>query len=194
MLTSFSVDDSLKRYEIKSGIVVYKFQGAAKGYRVHYFDNYGMTEAIFDSIYLDYKGISQLKHKLTIRNDFKLCKIDLRTKKAIIDDCPESSLVENNRFKNQQLYKSNESLMLNAGAKQVNNSIVNGKECKVFEHHDTKKHFWKGIPVKIETQVMGLQVKMVFDDFQEIEIHDKSIFEIPAETIIDQDQKMAFSL
>lgn len=158
--TNFTLAQSheFKRYAIKSAIVEYQLTGMQTGTSITYFDNYGMQEATYEKALVDVFGVKQETETANYLNGYWQYNIDLltnsgtKTKNTFLE-----SLVENS---DGDLEEPGLEMFRSMGGKMTGTEELLGKSCNVWELESmgTKVWVWKNIPLKSETEMMGLTI------------------------------------
>lgn len=175
---SFVSDSKYKRYHVKSGIVKYKYEGKSTGTKILYFDNWGMIESQLDKMTVEVYGMTQKTNNLIIIDDKDISLINLTTKIGYKNINQELlTLLE---FNNKDLISASEKMMLEAGGKKLENVNFLGKNCNVWLINGIKKYTWKGIPMRIEMNLMGMDIVMSASEIVTDVVVDKSKFEVPS--------------
>jgi len=159
-IATFSVAQThdFKRYSIKSAIVEYKLSGNQTGTAITYFDNYGMEEATYELSVFDLFGERQETETVNYLQGYWQYNLDLKTntgtktKNTILESLVESS-DGNLEQVGLEIFKS-------MGGKKVGTEEILGKPCDVWElaSMGTKVWVWKNIPLKSETEMMGMEI------------------------------------
>ena len=181
-LVSFVSEDDqdyCKRYHVKSGVVKYKYEGKASGTKELYFDNWGMIESQFDKMTVEVFGMKQKTNNLIILHEKEISVINLDTKKAYKSESKEILSLLKFDPNEKDLVKVAEEMMKKAGGEKQANEMFLGKDCDVWKVDGVKHLSWKGIPLKIEMTMMGMEIKMIATEINtDIEIPE-SKFKIP---------------
>ncbi|MCF6268992.1 MAG: hypothetical protein L3J41_04725 [Melioribacteraceae bacterium] len=148
-----------KRYEYKSGKVVYKSSGSVTGTETMYFDNYGMVEVKNTKSTLEMMGIKRETDTKVIMKDKWLYTIDNKTGEANKMENPIYSMFP----EGGDLEKAGEEMMINMGGKKVGTETLLGKECDIWEIEKlmSKVWVWKSIPLKSEVSMMGISINQI---------------------------------
>ncbi len=162
--------NQMQRYDVKSGKIEYALKGSGDVMGMVQIKTVGKKRVIFD----DY-GVKNLEeknevtketaggntkvrktHTMAYMNNAIIYKVDF--KKKII-----------NRMKNQgarmaalfgggdNLKESGEAMMKSMGGKKLGSDKVLGYSCDVWDLMGVKQCMYKGIPLKIESDVMGMK-------------------------------------
>ena len=145
-----------KRYEFKSGKVVYQSTGSMTGSETMYFDNYGMLEVKNTTATLEMMGIKQVTDTKVIMNNKWVYTIDNNSGEANKMENPLYSMFT----KGTDLEKVGEEMMKNMGGVKIGTETIIGKNCDIWEIKKlmSKVWVWKSIPIKSEINMMGMKI------------------------------------
>jgi hypothetical protein len=145
-----------KRYHFKSGKIVYESTGAMTGTSTTYFDNYGMLEAKKSNLTIDMMGVKQEHNSLEIMKDRWVYSVNLKTNTATKIENPMYQLFPNG-VEGEEVAIA---MMKKMGGKKIGTETVSGKNCDIWDVPKmmSKIWVWKTIPIKTETNVMGMQI------------------------------------
>ncbi len=148
-----------KRYEFKSGKVVYQSSGTMSGTETMYFDNYGMLEVKDTKATLEMMGIKQVTDTKVIMNDKWIYTIDNNSGDANKMENPLYSMFP----EGTDLEKVGEEMMINMGGKKIGTETLLGKDCDIWEIKKlmSKVWVWKSIPIKSEVNMMGMNITQI---------------------------------
>jgi hypothetical protein len=148
-----------KRYEFKSGKVVYQSTGSMTGTETMYFDNYGMLEVKNTKATLEMMGIKQVSDTKVIMNNKFVYTIDNNSGEATKMENPLYSMFP----EGTDLEKVGEEMMKNMGGIKIGTETVSGKDCEIWEIKKlmSKVWVWKSIPIKSEVNMMGLKITQI---------------------------------
>lgn len=148
-----------KRYEFKSGKVVYESSGSITGTETMYFDNYGMLEVKYTKSTLDMMGIKRVTDAKVIMKDKWVYTIDKTTGEANKMENPIYSMFP----EGGDLEKGGKELMISMGGKKIGIETILGKECEIWEIKKlmSKVWVWKSIPLKSEVNMMGISINQI---------------------------------
>lgn len=148
-----------KRYEFKSGKVVYQSTGSMTGSETMYFDNYGMLEVKNTTATLEMMGIKQVTDTKVIMNNKWVYTIDNNSGKANKMENPLYSMFP----KGTDLEKVGEEMMKNMGGVKIGTETILGKDCDIWEIKKlmSKVWVWKSIPIKSEINMMGMKITQI---------------------------------
>jgi hypothetical protein len=178
-------------FAIKSGKVDYKISGKNSlggmgsmeviGKKRVIFDNYGRNylEELSQVQKQTIMGKSEVKkeHKLTYRNGVVLYAVDFKNKK--ITRMVNNLIALVNPKSKEPIEKQIENNLKKFGAKKIGTDKVLGKSCDVWEMMGVKQCLYKGVPLKIETNLMGLKQSEVATKAEFDISLDKNAFNLP---------------
>ncbi len=145
-----------KRYEFKSGKVVFQSTGSMTGSETMYFDNYGMLEVKNTKATLEMMGIKQVTDTKVIMDGKWVYTIDNNSGEANKMENPLYSMFP----EGGDLEKVGEQLMINMGGKKIGTETLLDKKCEIWEIKKlmSKVWVWKSIPIKSEINMMGMKI------------------------------------
>ncbi len=166
-----SQENKIKRYNVKSGIVKYKIniQGKVMGSEVSgsgkkelYFKDWGAKELKKE----DSKQVTKINvfgHKKTEVNEVhsidkfdngKSYTVDTKNKIIYLRRDPAMEMVKN--FNNGDAEEVGEKMLESIGGKKIGTGKVQSYTCDIWEIPGGKQWIYKGIPLKIDMNVMGI--------------------------------------
>jgi hypothetical protein len=161
----FAGSDTMKKYAVKNGKVEYsikesgnimgmvKIKGVGKKRLV--FDNYGAKDLTEENKVKKETSGGQSKvektHTIQYMNGGILYRVDFDTKKIIRMEDP--TMVMNAMM--------GESMLKSMGGKKVGTDKVLGYTCDVWDLMGVKQCIYKGIPLRIESNLMGMKSQQV---------------------------------
>ncbi len=160
LLFSITVSaQDFKRYEFKSGKVVYQSTGSMNGAETMYFDNYGMLEVKNTKATLEMMGIKQVTDTKVIMDGKWIYTLDNNSGEANKMENPLYSMFPDGG----DLEKVGEEMMINMGGKKIGTESLLGKECDIWEIEKlmSKVWVWKSIPLKSEVNMMGMNITQI---------------------------------
>lgn len=162
MLISIQAQD-FKRYNVKSGIIEYKIEGNTEGTEILYFDNYGEKEAKRTKTKTTIMGFSQESDQLTLMDGKMIYMADFNTKTITKTENPSWDMMQELMEEGENLEEFGKKMMEQMGGKIIGTETLNGKKCDVWEIQSmgTKSWVYESIPLKIETNLMGMKIKYV---------------------------------
>jgi len=192
--TSNSPDTSLKRYNVKSGIVRYKTTINGKmmgsvitgsGTKELYFKNWGATEMQKE----DSKQITKInifgQKKTKIDETHAINKLDngksymVDTKNKIIYERRDPAMEMVKMFNNGDAEEVGKQMLESMGGEKQGTEKIMGYECEVWKIPGGKQWIYKGVPLKIDMTLMGIHtVQEPVEAKFNINVSDK-YFELP---------------
>ncbi|MBU0476169.1 MAG: hypothetical protein KKF62_18640 [Bacteroidetes bacterium] len=159
IIVSTTFSQNFKRYQFKSGKVVYQSSGAMVGTETMYFDNYGMLEVKNTKVAMEIMGIKQETDSKVIMDGNWVYSIDNITKAANKMENPLFAMFP----KGTDIEKVGEEMMINLGGKKIGTETIIGKSCDIWEVEQmmSKIWIWKSIPIKTEVNMMGMNITQI---------------------------------
>ncbi|GEM_PF-782369 len=179
----FAGTDMMKKYDVKSGKVEYsikesgnimgmvKIKGVGKKRLV--FDNYGVKDLTEENKVKKETTGGQTKitktHTIQYMNDGIMYRVDFKRKNIVRMENPAMGM--NAMFGGgKNIGQTGEAMMKSMGGKKVGTDKVLGYSCEVWDIMGVKQCIYKGIPLRIESNIMGLK---------SLEVATKAEFNIP---------------
>lgn len=160
LLVSIAISaQDFKRYQFKSGKVVYETSGSMTGTETMYFDDYGMLELKETKATLEMMGIKQVTDTKVLMNGKWIYTIDKNSGEANKMENPLYSMFP----EGGDLEKVGEEMMINMGGKKIGSETLLGKECDIWEIKKlmSKVWVWKSIPIKSVVNMMGMNITQI---------------------------------
>ena len=166
----FAGSDMMKRYDVKSGKIEYsikesgdimgmvKIKGVGKKRLV--FDNYGMKDLTEENKVKKETTGGQTKitkkHTIQYMNDGIMYRVDFKKKTIVRMENPAMGM---NAMLGggKNIGQTGEAMMKSMGGKKVGTDKVLGYSCDVWDLMGVKQCIYKGIPLRIESNIMGLK-------------------------------------
>ena len=173
-----------KRYQFKSGKVVYESTGSMTGTETMYFDNYGMDEVKITNVVMDMMGIKQETNTKVIMKDDWVYSIDTKTNSANKIKNPMYTMFPNGISGDDVGVE----MMKNMGGKKVGSETINGRDCDIWEIAKlmSKIWIWQTIPIKTEVNMMGMNITQTATSVETDISVMPTMFEIPSGTKIQE--------
>lgn len=186
--------DGYKRYEIKSGIIETETSGTMNlGKETTYFEDYGRREAKYTTTSVKIPGMNmeQTTNQLTIMDGDWMYSIDLdkktgyKMKPPVLGDLAEGQ-------KTNDLGKVGMEMLEQMGGKKIGEEEILGKKCEVWEipSVNSKIWIWKGITLKTETNIMGMEMNQKTTKLETNVSVPNEKFEIPGDVTISEENPM----
>ena len=148
-----------KRYNIKSGLVSYHtstsgsimgFGTQAEGSKTIYFKEYGNVEVQEATNTSTTMGKQESTHTLTKFHNGMIYSVDFDHKTIIKQDMSTIMGDKNMQAMGQDMLEK-------MGGKKIGSGKVLGYNCEVWEAMGGKMWFYKGVPLKMESSMMGIK-------------------------------------
>lgn len=148
---ALSAAENNKRYEIESGIVLYKLEGANIGAETLVFDNYGLREARRHSSTFTMNDESRKVDLAFILKNGFLYTISATEQKATKKECSGFG-----DFSSPSGYSANDLKKMDKSEK-VGVETILAKKCEIWKvpKQNLKIWLWKELPLKVETELFG---------------------------------------
>jgi hypothetical protein len=148
-------------YGVKSGYVEYELSGNAEGTKKLWWDNYGAktrTE-IQSKVITKMFGITQetITNSVEIKNGDTYCTVDLNEmtgQESSIEELMDYSEYEEMTDKEKEDFA--QAMLDNLGGEKLPSEIFLGCQCDVISLWGSKIWTYKSVPLKIESNVMGI--------------------------------------
>ncbi len=156
VLYSITIGQDFKRYQFKSGKVVYKMSGIQTGTETLYFDDYGRKEVHFNKSVIDMMGVKQKSNTQTIMEGKYIYTIDLEKNTGQKMENPLYEMFSDE----DDLQKVGEDIMKKMGGKKVGTETLNGKECEIWEVQKMggKIWVWNSLAIRTVVNMMGMNI------------------------------------
>jgi len=166
----FAGSDIMKRYDVKSGKIEYsikesgnvmgmvKIKGVGKKRVI--FDNFGVKDLTEENRVKKETTAGQTKvektHIMTYMNDGIMYRVDFKKKTIVRMENPAIAM---NAMMGggKNIKQTGESMMKSMGGKKTGTDKVLGYTCDVWDLMGVKQCIYKGIPLRIESNIMGLK-------------------------------------
>ena len=176
-LYSITLGQDFKRYQFKSGKVVYTMSGIQTGTETLYFDDYGRKEVHFNESVIDMMGVKQESNTQTIMEGKYIYTIDKEKNTAQKMENPLYSMFSDE----DDLQKVGEDIMKKMGGKKIGNETIDGKDCEIWEVKKMggKIWVWNSLAIKTVVNMMGMNITQKAESIEtDIEIS-PALFKIP---------------
>jgi hypothetical protein len=166
----FAGSDMMKRYDLKSGKIEYSIKesgdimGMVKikgvGKKRLLFDNYGIKDLTEENKVKKETTAGQTKvtkeHTIQYMNDGIMYRVDFKKKTIVRMENPAMGM---NAMLGggKNIGQTGEAMMKSMGGKKVGTDKVLGYSCDVWDLMGVKQCIYKGIPLRIESNIMGLK-------------------------------------
>ena len=192
--------NEMKKYDVKSGKITYELKGNGNVMGMVQVKSTGKKRVIFDNY-----GVKNLEEKVEVKKETTMGKTKtdkthtlMYMNDAIIYKVDfEKKIV--NRMKNRgaalaglfgggaNLKESGEAMMIKMGGKKIGTDKVLGYACVVWDLMGSKQCMYKGIPLKVEIDVMGMKTTEVATKAEFDIALSKDDFKLPDYPVYDFD-------
>jgi len=166
----YAGSDMMKKFEVKSGKIEYAIKGSgnimgmvqikAVGKKRVIFDDYGVKDLTEESKVTKETTMGQTKvkkeHTLKYMNASMIYSVDFKQKKILRMENPAMVMMAM-MGDGKNVQQTGESMMKKMGGKKVGSDKVLGYACEVWDLMGVKQCMYKGIPLRIESDIMGLK-------------------------------------
>ena len=176
-LYSITIGQDFKRYQFKSGKVVYKMSGIQTGTETLYFDDYGRKEVHFNKSVIDMMGVKQKSNTQTIMEGKYIYTIDLEKNTGQKMENPLYEMFSDE----DDLQKVGEDIMKKMGGKKVGTETLNGKECEIWEVQKMggKIWVWNSLAIRTVVNMMGMNITQEAESIETDTDVSPDLFKIP---------------
>ncbi len=189
-VTANGQEKAFKRYNLESGVIKYEMNGMQTGTAITYFDDYGMKEATYEHFIVDIYGEEQVFDNVSYLLGFWQYNLDKQNGIATKSkNNTLASLVENSE--DGDLVMIGKELFSSMGGQLSGEEDFMGRKCEIWELESmgTKIWVWENIPLKTETELMGISIIRKAIEIKENVDIPSSKFELPKDvTFIEIDQ------
>ena len=158
----------MQKYEVKSGKITYKINGSTDmmgmklktvGKKRVIFDDYGVLNLIEENEVtkqtIGNTSKTTKSHTLVYMKDSMLYQANFDSKHIIRMQNPAAAIMMMSGGKSVK--QTGEEMMKSIGAKKIGTEKVLGYECVVWDMMGVKQCIYKGIPLKVESNIMGVK-------------------------------------
>ena len=198
--------NSMKKYNVKSGKIDYTLSGGGNIMGIAQTKSVGKKRVIFDNY-----GVENLEEQVEVKKTTTMGKTE--TDKTHTLSYTKSAVIYNVNFKQKRiermknkgakmaamfgggenLQESGEKMMKSMGGKKLGTDKVLGYTCDVWELMGSKQCIYKGIPLRVETDIMGLKstevaTKAEFDltlNNDDFKLPDYPVYDMDMDRIMD---------
>lgn len=175
---SIELNSEYKKYMIKRAKIEYNISSSGsvigvkmetKGKKRLIFDNYGFNELTEEYTIenIESKNNKKIKkrHTLNYINGVVIYSVDFNKKLIYRSNDPTIATSINTKFPKEFIPK-NENIIHHIDSKKTGTDVVLGYICDIWEMMGTKQCIYKGIPLKIESNVMGVKSLEIATDIK----------------------------
>ncbi|MCB2203105.1 hypothetical protein KQI65_00025 [bacterium] len=179
----------VKLYGVPNAIITYEYSDAASGNKTHTIANYGMYQALLDSMTFSFQGNTRSIHQLDITADTVQWNIDLTTMEGTRSNFDTSRirrLVAD--FSPEEKEHFQESFIVRGGGTKVGTETILDRECDVYElgMGGIKVALWKGLTMKMDVVMGGQHIVMTAVDIDTDFTPTRDMFNPPTDAKITE--------
>lgn len=170
--TNTNAQQQAQQYAIKSGYAIYNLTGNTTGTKSVYWDNYGtttLTEIKSKTVTKMFGMKSEEEaHTITLIKEDKYWSADLLDNSGSKGTLPyysEAKEYAESMTEKEQEELANE-LLSSMGGERLGNESVEGYTCEVISLMGAKSWIYKGIVLKSEAKIMGIESNEVITEFK----------------------------
>lgn len=159
-----------KRYAIKSGYLKLELNGSSKGTREIWWNNYGANtrELEKSTTIVKILGMKSTEetHQLTITSGNKFWKVDYVENSGITGSIPGNSGKEiTDAMTEKEKEQFVKQFHTDMGGKITGSETLKSYPCDIMEVMGTQSWCYKGIVLKTQGKVMGIEINEMFSEF-----------------------------
>ena len=170
VISGLAQAQEMKKYEVKSAKIEYEIKGSGNmmggmvkiksvGKKRLVFDNYGLKELNEENKVTKNTTMGTTKvdkvHVLNYMNGAIVYGVDFKQKRINRMENPMSGLAS--LFGGKSATKTGEEMLKKMGGKKIGTDKVAGQTCDIWKLSGVTQCIYKGIPLKIESNIMGLK-------------------------------------
>ena len=162
-------DSKMKKYDIKSAKIEYSIKSSGSmlgmttkevGKKRVIFDDYGVKELKEESRVKKMSGLGQNKidksHSLNYMNNLIIYNVDFK-KKKIMRMQNQGAAMASMFGGGKNLKQTGEEMLIKMGGKKIGSDKVAGYKCDVWDLMGTKQCIYKGVTLRVESEIMGIK-------------------------------------
>ena len=163
-------NSKMKKYDIKSAKIEYSINSSGSilgmktqevGKKRVIFDDYGIKELREESKVKKMSGLGQNKidksHKLIYMNNLIIYKVDFKDKNIIRIKNEGVATMASLLGGDKNLMQTGEEMLKKMGGKKIGSDKVAGYKCDVWDLKGVKQCIYKGVTLRIESEMMGIK-------------------------------------
>jgi len=202
ILSGFIHAEEIKRYEVKSAKIEYELKGSgnmmggmvkieSSGKKRLIFDSYGLKELSEENKVSKNTTMGTTKvdktHSLKYMNGAIIYGVQFKAKRITRIKNPMAGMGA--LLGGENVTKTGEAMLKKMGGKKIGTDNVAGYSCDVWNLSGVKQCLYKGIPLKIESNIMGLKMVEIAIKAEFDVSLDKDNFKLPDFPIYNMDMK-----
>jgi hypothetical protein len=163
-------NSKMKKYDIKSAKIEYSIKSSGSilgmttkevGKKRVIFDDYGIKELIEESKVKKMSGLGQNKidksHNLIYMNNLIIYKVDFKDKNIIRIKNEGVAAMASLLGGDKNLMQTGEEMLKKMGGKKIGSDKVAGYKCDVWDLKGVKQCIYKGVTLRVESEIMGIK-------------------------------------
>ena len=162
--------EEMKKYEVKSAKIEYEIKGSGDilggmvksktlGKKRLVFDNYGLKELTEENKVTKNRTMGKTEidkiHMLNYTNYAIVYSVNFEQKEIMRQK--NSGMMMANMLGGENISKKGEELLKEMGGKKIGRDKVAGHTCEVWDLSGIKQCLYRGIPLRVESNIMGLK-------------------------------------
>jgi hypothetical protein len=157
----------VKLYGVQNAIITYEYSQAASGTKTHTIANFGIYQALLDSMSFAFQGQKRNVYQLDITSDTVQWSVDLSTMEGVrssFDTSRIRRLVADFTEEEKQDFQA--SFILRGGGTKVGTETILDRECDVYElgMGGLTVALWNGLTMKMDVVMGGENIVMTAVD------------------------------
>ncbi|MDT8323517.1 MAG: hypothetical protein RRA94_05365 [Bacteroidota bacterium] len=162
-----TVPPPVKLYGVQNAVISYEYSGGASGTKTHTIANYGIYQALLDSMSFSFQGQQRNVYQLDLTSDTVQWSIDLSTMEGVrssFDTSRIRRLVADFTEEEKQDFQA--SFILRGGGSKVGTETILDRECDVYElgMGGITVALWNGLTMKMDVVMGGENIIMTAVD------------------------------
>jgi len=162
-------DSNMKKYDVKSAKIEYSIKSSGSmmgmtteeiGKKRVIFDDYGVKELKEESKVHKTTGLGQNKvdktHILNYMNNLIIYQVDFESKR-VMRMKNQGAVMASMLGGGKNLKKTGEEMLKKMGGKKIGSDKVAGYKCDIWNLSGVKQCIYKGVPLRVESNIMGMK-------------------------------------
>lgn len=192
LITTVAFSQKGNRFAIKSGHVEYKLTGNTTGTKSLWFDDYGYKSFVETNTKTVVKMFDvkdeTTEHKIVIMEGALIYSIDLASKKGTKMENEYYGISQElvGQMTDDEQEKMGKDILNSMGGKIIGTGIILGNSCDIVEVLGSKSWIHKGVVLKSESKIMGIEENETATKFDKNITIAASKFEPPTGIVIEE--------